>query len=239
MSLSGAAGPPPRRALLRVWIPIALLHVLAGMALIQLGSRVLTLARIRRLEGRTRARLWAALHRGVQVGAGVSVGRGCRLILQPGGRLVLADGCTVDNGSTLAVYPNGSLAFGRGCFVGHHATLAARDSIEFGPGTFLAELVSVRDHDHKVGLPPSSGEVDVAPVTIGTDVWLGAKVTVLRGARVGDRTVVGANAVVRGDLPSDVVAVGIPARIVRATTPTGDVIRRVATPNAPVPRRRP
>jgi acetyltransferase-like isoleucine patch superfamily enzyme len=202
-------------------------------------SRVLISARVRRLEGRTRARLWAVLHRGVHVGAGVSVGRGCRLILEPGGRLVLADGCTVDVGSTLAVYRNGRLALGRGCFVGHHATLAARYSVELGAGAFLAELVSVRDHDHEVGLPPSSGRVDVAPVTIGTDVWLGAKVTVLRGARVGDRTVVGANAVVRGDLPSDVVAVGIPARIVRATTPTGNVNRRVVPPIAPVPRRRP
>jgi acetyltransferase-like isoleucine patch superfamily enzyme len=196
----------------------------------------LTLARIRRLEGRTRARLWA-LHRGVDVGARVSVGRSCRLILEPGGRLVLADDCAVDDGSTLAVYQGGRLALGKGCFVGHHATLAARDSVELGAGTFLAELVSVRDHDHAVGLPPSSGKVDVTPVRIGADAWLGAKVTVLRGARVGDRTVVGANAVVRGDLPEDVVAVGIPARVVRAIRPTGAVDPRAPTQPAPTLRR--
>jgi acetyltransferase-like isoleucine patch superfamily enzyme len=181
---------------------------------------VVTVARLRRLEGRARARLWAWLHRGVEVGARVSVGRGCRLILDPGGRLVLADGCSVDDGGTLAVYRGGRLQLGEGCFVGHHATLAARDSIELGAGTFLAELVSVRDHDHAVGLPPSSGQVDITPVRIGADAWLGAKVTVLRGARVGDRTVVGANAVVRGELPADVVAVGAPARVVRALRPT-------------------
>jgi acetyltransferase-like isoleucine patch superfamily enzyme len=180
----------------------------------------ITAARVRRMEGRARAKLWALTHRGVVLGTHVSVGRGCRLILEPGGQLVLADGCQIDDGSTLAVYRDGRLALGQGCFVGHHATLAARDSVELGAGTFLAELVSVRDHDHAVGLPPSSGMVDVTPVRIGTDAWLGAKVTVLRGARVGNRTVVGANAVVRGELPGDVVAVGAPARVVRALRAT-------------------
>jgi acetyltransferase-like isoleucine patch superfamily enzyme len=182
-------------------------------------TRIVTIARLRRLQGRARARLWALAHRGAEIGARVTVGRGCRLILDPGGRLVLADDCEVDDGSTLAVYHGGRLALGAGCFVGHHATLAARDSVELGAGTFLAELVSVRDHDHAVGLPPSSGEVDVAQVRLGADVWLGAKVTVLRGSRVGDRTVVGANSVVRGDLPADVVAVGAPARVVRTIHP--------------------
>jgi acetyltransferase-like isoleucine patch superfamily enzyme len=186
---------------------------------------IVNVNRLRRLEGRARARLWALTHRGAEVGARVTVGRGCRLLLDPGGHLVLADGCAVDNGSTLAAYRGGRLALGAGCFVGHHATLAARDSVELGPGTFLAELVSVRDHDHAVGLPPSSGEVDVTPVRIGADAWLGAKVTVLRGARVGDRTVVGANSVVRGDLPADVVAVGAPARVVRTLQPSPTVRR--------------
>jgi acetyltransferase-like isoleucine patch superfamily enzyme len=182
-------------------------------------TRAISAARLRRLEGRARARLWALTRRGVEVGARVTVGRGCRLILDPGGRLELADDCAVDDGSTLAVYRGGRLALGPGCFVGHHATLAARDSVELGAGTFLAELVSVRDHDHAVGLPPSSGAVEVTPVRIGADAWLGAKVTVLRGAGVGDRAVVGANSVVRGDLPADVVAVGAPARVVRSLHP--------------------
>jgi len=126
---------------------------------------------------------------------------------------VLGDGCGIDDGVTLAAYGTGRISLGPGSFVGHHATLAAHDSVEIGAGTFLAELVSIRDHDHAVGLPPSSGAVDVAPVVLGDRVWVGAKATVLRGARIGDGAVVGANAVVRGDVPPGVVAVGIPARL--------------------------
>jgi acetyltransferase-like isoleucine patch superfamily enzyme len=73
----------------------------------------------------------------------------------------------------------------------------------------------VRDHDHAVGRPPASGEVSVSPVRIGKEAWLGAKVTVLRGADIGDGTIVGAHSVVRGVIPPGVVAAGIPARVVR------------------------
>lgn len=169
----------------------------------------------RRLAGRTRARRWALLHRNIRVGRGVSVGRGCRLRLDPGAELVLCTGCEVDDGATLAAYGRGRLEIGPGAFVGHHATLAAHDLVELGAGCHLAELVSVRDHDHAVGRPPGSGEVQVSAVHVGARCWLGAKVTILRGARVGEGTVVGAHAVVRGTLPAGVVAAGIPATVRR------------------------
>ena len=54
-----------------------------------------------------------------------------------------------------------------------------------------------------------------SPVRIGPDVWLGTKVTVLRGVSVGQGCVVAANAVVNKDLPAYSVAVGVPARVVR------------------------
>ena len=55
-----------------------------------------------------------------------------------------------------------------------------------------------------------------APVSVGDDVWLGAGVLVLPGVTVGDRSVVAAGAVVSEDVPSDSLAVGIPARVVRS-----------------------
>jgi maltose O-acetyltransferase len=47
-------------------------------------------------------------------------------------------------------------------------------------------------------------------------VWLGGGVIVLAGVTIGENTVVGAGAVVTRDLPSDVVAVGVPARVTRS-----------------------
>lgn len=182
-----------------------------------LSSSTVTMAvlqnRMRSVCGRLRARWWGLVHRNVVVGARASVGRGCRLRLDPGATLELGERCEVDDGTTLAVYGRGRLELGARSFVGHHATIAARELVVIGIGTFLAEMVSVRDHDHVPGRPPSSGEALVSPVRIGDDVWLAAKVTVLRGAEIGDGAVVGAHAVVRGVVPAGAVAVGIPARL--------------------------
>lgn len=171
-------------------------------------------ARARAALGRLRARWWGVLHRNVIVGESAWVGRGCRLRLDPGATLVLGARCGIDDGSTLAVYGRGRLELGAGSFVGHHGTLAAHELVAIGDGAFLAELVSVRDHDHAVGSPPSSGDVSVSPVRVGKDVWIAAKATVLRGAEIGDGAVVGAHAVVRGVIPAGAVAVGIPARVI-------------------------
>ncbi len=165
---------------------------------------------IRQLRGRA-----LGLRRGITTAAGAQIGARCRILIEPGAQLVLGAGVEIDDGTTLAVYRGGRLELEAGCFVGHHCTIAARELIIIGPDTFLAELVSIRDHDHDPGAPPRSGITRSAAVRIGRDVWLAAKVTVTRGVEIGDRTVIGANAVVTTNLPADVVAGGIPARVLR------------------------
>lgn len=54
------------------------------------------------------------------------------------------------------------------------------------------------------------------PIAIGDNVWLGSGAIVLAGVTIGENTVVGAGAVVTRNLPANVVAVGNPARVVRA-----------------------
>ena len=69
---------------------------------------------------------------------------------------------------------------------------------------------SLEDHQARAG---------AEPVVIEDDVWLGARVTVLPGARIGRGSVVGAHAVVRGVIPLAALAVGVPARVVRRLSP--------------------
>lgn len=58
--------------------------------------------------------------------------------------------------------------------------------------------------------------LDVAPITIGDNVWLGGGAIVLPGVTIGDNSVIGAGAVVTRSIPANVVAVGNPARVVRS-----------------------
>jgi len=54
-----------------------------------------------------------------------------------------------------------------------------------------------------------------APITIGKNCWIGAGVTILPGVTIGDNTVIGAGSMVATDIPSNVVAVGNPCKVLR------------------------
>jgi maltose O-acetyltransferase len=57
------------------------------------------------------------------------------------------------------------------------------------------------------------------PITIGSDVWVGGGAIICPGVSIGDRTVIGAGSVVTRDIPSDVIAAGNPARVIRELPP--------------------
>jgi len=84
------------------------------------------------------------------------------------------------------------------------------DCTQFGPNVVLATAghpicPELRERGYQYN----------APIRIGRNCWLGAGVVVVPGVTIGDNVVVGAGSVVTGDLPSNVVAVGNPCRVLR------------------------
>ena len=153
-------------------------------------------------------------------GSGCDIRPGFHLVLGPRGRLAVGPQCVLDRDMTIEC--RGSLEIGARTIFGHHCTLAAVDSLRIGEDCLIAEMVAIRDHDHRFDGPLSvpvreQGTVS-APVVIGNNVWLAGKVTVLKGVTIGDNAVIGANAVVTKDIPANAVAVGIPARVIRCRT---------------------
>ncbi|MCT3430976.1 hypothetical protein EFQ32_09720 [Limosilactobacillus fermentum] len=57
--------------------------------------------------------------------------------------------------------------------------------------------------------------LDIAKVTIGNDVWIGGKATILPGVTIGDNVVVAAGAVVTKDVPANTIVAGVPARVIK------------------------
>jgi maltose O-acetyltransferase len=91
------------------------------------------------------------------------------------------------------------------------AAITIGDDVQIGPNVQLLTPA------HPVEPEPRRAKWEAArPITIGDNVWLGGGVIVLPGVTIGANTVVGAGAVVTRDLPANVVAVGNPARVVRA-----------------------
>lgn len=106
--------------------------------------------------------------------------------------------------------------FGKNIFANFHLTLVDDTHIYVGDGTMIAPNVTIATASHPIA--PKLREKGLQynlPVHIGKNCWLGAGVIVLPGVTIGDNTVVGAGSVVTKDLPSDVVAVGNPARVLR------------------------
>lgn len=94
------------------------------------------------------------------------------------------------------------------------APITIGDDVQIGPN------VQLLTPTHPVDPAPRRAKWEAAePITIGDNVWLGGGVIVLGGVTIGENTVVGAGAVVTRDLPANVVAVGNPARVVRAIEP--------------------
>lgn len=106
--------------------------------------------------------------------------------------------------------------FGKGVYANFHLTLVDDTHIYVGDYTMFGPNVTVATAGHPI--EPSLREKGYqynAPVRIGKNCWIGAGAIILPGVVIGDNVVVGAGSVVTKDLPSNVVAVGNPCRVLR------------------------
>lgn len=100
-------------------------------------------------------------------------------------------------------------------------SIAARSrAIKIGSNTMIASDVMIVDSDCHSQWPPETRIADPAfetdaDVEIGKYVWIGSRSILLKGVHVGDNSIVAAGSVVVKDIPSNVVAGGVPARILR------------------------
>ncbi|QBG49324.1 sugar O-acetyltransferase [Verrucomicrobia bacterium S94] len=88
--------------------------------------------------------------------------------------------------------------------------------IRIGARTLFAPNVQLYTAGHPLSATQRAAELEFGqPITIGKDCWLGGNVIVLPGVTIGDRVVIGAGSVVTKDIPSDALAVGNPAKVIR------------------------
>ncbi len=148
----------------------------------------------------------------------VFLGRRVELHARPGfGRLEIGRWVHIGDGNSLRCH-EGSLRIGDKVVFGKDNTVNCYLDVEIGAASIVADWVYITDFDHRtadVHVPIKDQGIVKTPVRIGPDCWIGTKVSVLRGTRVGRVSVLGAHAVVRGEIPEYSVAVGAPARVVR------------------------
>lgn len=106
--------------------------------------------------------------------------------------------------------------FGNSVYANFNLTLVDDTHIYVGDYTMLGPNVVIATAGHPIlpELREKAYQYNM-PVHIGRNCWLGAGVIVLPGVTIGDNTVIGAGSVVTKDIPSNVVAVGNPCRVLR------------------------
>lgn len=138
-----------------------------------------------------------------------------KLISTDGGSISIGKGSCLGEHVQI-VAQGGHVAIGDNVFIGTGCMIISKSSIFIGNDSLIAEYVVIRDQDHLIdSRPVRSAGFKTTPVRIGSDVWIGCKATVLRGAHLGDRCVIGAHALVKSHIPDDTLAAGVPARVIK------------------------
>ncbi len=183
------------------------------------------------LKRRAVRRLAAALAAGAAARPGVLADLGAQAVIEPEGAVenlagrrdaVRIGAHTHVRGRLLTYAHGGSVRLGDWCYVGVRSELWSAASIAVGDRVLIAHDVNIVDntahprdpaerHAHfrrivTAGHPTAAADlpgIAAAPIVIEDDVWISFGVTVLRGVRIGARSIVAAGSVVTRDVPPD------------------------------------
>lgn len=112
-----------------------------------------------------------------------------------------------------------NISIGENFYTNHNCVILDAAKVTFGDNVFIAPNCCFSTAGHPLDMEQRNRGLEIAlPITVGNHVWFGAGVTVLPGVTIGDNTVIGAGSVVNKDIPSGVIAVGNPCRVLRAIT---------------------
>jgi len=132
---------------------------------------------------------------------------------------------------------------GKNFFANWNCVLMDHAPIKIGDNVMLGPNVSILTTNHPISKeyrrvfqtddsfhPEKKGLREViAPVTIGDDVWVGTGAVILPGVTIGSGTVIAAGSVVTHDIPQNVLAAGVPCKVLRELNDEDSNIDRITT----------
>lgn len=153
-------------------------------------------------------------HRGVYIGRGSTISLFAHLSAD--GDLSVGDGCTVGRYAILAP-DGGSIAVGKNVSINAFSHVSGAGGVTIGADSRVGASVSILSSSHIFSDPDRlvrAQGLTAQGVSIGSDVWLGTRATVLDGVRIGDKAVIAAGAVVTVDVEPLTIVGGVPARVI-------------------------
>ena len=169
------------------------------------------------LRMRVRIRLWRAL--GARIGPNCWV-QDVQLPANPW-NIELSEGVMLDRGVVLLTANERGdapkIRLGRNVYINRYTMLDATELIEIGDCSMIGPHCYLTDHDHGTQSDALVGEQPLVsvPLRIGSNVWIGAGVMLLKGVTVGDNAIIGAGSVVTRDVAPGARVAGVPARLLK------------------------
>jgi acetyltransferase-like isoleucine patch superfamily enzyme len=188
------------------------------------------LNRLRAFATRVRLARVARAGRGVHLDPGVllsypqhiHLGHGARIArnaalranspLVPG--IAIGEQCMVQDGALLNA-SEGFVHVGDRTWIGPFCVIYGNGGVRIGRDVMIAAhscITSVGHRHDELHIPMMAQGIDVGPVTIEDDVWIGMNCTILPGVTIGRGAIVAAGAVVRGNVAPFTIVGGVPAR---------------------------
>lgn len=151
-------------------------------------------------------------------GANIHAGRCLHLRAAKGNMIRLA---TWDSGDRV-----GEIQIGDYVLISPGNQIIASEKITIGSNTMIASGCYISDSDWHDTYDRTAELEKHAPVVLEENVWLGSHVIVGKGVTIGENSIIGAGSVVVSDIPSNVIAAGNPAKVVKQLDPTKPLRKR-------------
>lgn len=129
--------------------------------------------------------------------------------------------CEIGYGVKLYAGFEGKIEIKNNVCIFDYTIIDVHNKLEIGENCLVAPFCYIGDYDHVLkdsNLPILDQGYVSKPIRIGANVWIGARSIILKGVTIGDNTVIGAGSVVTRDIPSNSVAVGNSARVIKRIT---------------------
>ena len=141
------------------------------------------------------------------------------------GKLSIGVGFSANVGLVLDVFGKDSqLIIGDNVMANYRLHIGSAKYIKIGSNTLFGSDCTVMDHSHggykgkfhsDPSIAPVKRDLVSLPIVIGNNCWFGDRVFIMPGVTIGDGVVVGAGSIVTKDLPTNSLAVGAPAKIIK------------------------
>ena len=109
-----------------------------------------------------------------------------------------------------------NISVGDFLYSNHNLVITDGAKVTFGDHVFIGPNCCFTTAEHAIDPEQRKAGLEIAkPITVGNNVWFGAGSTVLAGVTIGDNSIIGAGSLVSRSIPANVIAVGVPCRVLR------------------------